>query len=47
MCRNLINCIQKIYTELGNVVIFGTNIQTRFRYIWYLDILGFYTSEPK
>ena len=28
------------------MVIFGTNIQTRFKYIGYLDILGSYTSEP-
>ncbi|WZY90903.1 hypothetical protein YC2023_047638 [Brassica napus] len=35
-----------IRIESDNMVIFGTNIQTRFKYIGYLDILGSYTSEP-
>ena len=41
MDRNIINYIQKIWTESGNMVIFGTNIRTHFKYICYLDIFGF------
>lgn len=33
------NYIQKTQTESGYIVIFGTNIQTRFRYNDYLDFL--------
>ena len=44
MSRNITNCIQKIWTESGNMLIFGTNIRIRFRYICYLDILGSCTS---
>ena len=39
MSRNITNCIQKTWTESSNMVIFGTNIQTGFIYIFYLDIL--------
>ena len=46
MNRNITYCIQKTCTESGNMVIFGTNIRTYFRYICYLDILCSYTSEP-
>ena len=46
MSNNITNCIQKIWTESDNMVIFGTNIRTRFRYICYLDILGSFTSKP-
>ena len=31
MSRNIINCIQNIWSESDNMVIFGKNIQTRFR----------------
>ena len=41
MSRNIINCIQKTWTESGNIVIFGANIRTHFRYICYLDIFRF------
>ena len=41
MSRNITNCIQKTWTESGNMVIFGTNIRTRFKYIYYLDIFRF------
>ena len=41
MCRRITNCIQKIWTESGNKIIFGTNIRTPFRYIGYLDIFMF------
>ena len=43
MSRNINNCIQRTWTESGNIINFGT---TRFRRIFYLDILCFYTSEP-
>ena len=46
MSRNITNYIQKIWTELSNMVIFCTNIRIRFRYILYLNILGSYTSKP-
>ena len=35
------SCIYKIWTESGKKIIFGTNIQTPFRYIDYLDIFMF------
>ena len=38
MDRNITNCIQKTWTESSNMIIFGTNIRTHFRYICYLDI---------
>ena len=41
MSRNITNCIQKILTESGNMVIFSLNIRTHFRYICYLDIFRF------
>ena len=41
MRRNILNCIQKTWTKSGNMIIFGTNIQIRFRYISYLDIFRF------
>ena len=41
MSHNITNCIQKTLTESGNMVIFGGNIRTRFRYICYLDIFMF------
>ena len=41
MNRNITNCIQKTWTESVNMIIFGTNIRTRFRYICYLDIFRF------
>ena len=41
MSHNITNCIQKTWTESGNMVIFGTNIQIRLRYICYLDIFRF------
>ena len=46
MSHNITNCIQKTRIESGNMIIFGTNIRTRFRYICYLDTLGSYTSKP-
>ena len=41
MSRNITNCIQKAWTESGNMIIFCINIRTRFRYICYLDIFRF------
>ena len=41
MDHNITNCIQKTWTESVNMIIFGTNIRTRFRYICYLDIFRF------
>ena len=41
MSRNITNCIHKTSTESGNIVIFGTNIRTHFRYICYLHIFRF------
>ena len=41
MYRHITNCIQNIWTESGNNIIFGTNIQNPFRYIGYLDIFMF------
>ena len=41
MCRRITNCIQKIWIESDNKIIFRTNIQTLFRYIGYLDIFMF------
>ena len=41
MCRNITNCIQITLTKSGNMVIFGTNIRTCFRYICYSDIFRF------
>ena len=41
MSCNITNCIQKSWTESGNMVIFGTNIQIGFRYICCLDIFRF------
>ena len=38
---NITNNIQKTWTESYNMVVFGSNIQTRFRYICYLDIFRF------
>ena len=47
MNRNTTNCIQKTWTESGNIVIFGTNIRIRFRYICYLDIFRFLYIRTK
>ena len=41
MDHNITNCIQKTWTELCNMVIFCTNIRTRIRYSYYLDIFKF------
>ena len=41
MFHHITNCIQKIMTESGNKIIFGTNIRTSFKYIGYLDIFMF------
>ena len=41
MDPNITDCIRKTLTESDNMVIFGTNIQIRFRYICYLDIFRF------
>ena len=38
MSRNITNCIQNTWNKSGNMVIFGTNIRTFFKYIYYLDI---------
>ena len=47
MSHNIINFIQKTSTELGNMVIFGTNIWTSCRYICYLDIFRFLYIRTK
>ena len=41
MSRNITNCIQNTWTESNNMVIFGTHIRIRFRYICYLSIFRF------
>ena len=46
MNRKITNCIQKTWTKSDSMVIFYTNIQTRFRYICYLDIFRFLYIEP-
>lgn len=45
MSYNITNYIQTIWTESGNIFIFGTNIQIHFRYICYLDNFS-YTYKP-
>lgn len=46
MFCHIINSIQKIKIEPGNIVILCTNIPNLFKYIGYFDFLGSDTSEP-
>ena len=47
MSRNIINGIQKTWTESCNTVIVDTNVRIHFRYICFLDTFRFLSFRTK